>query len=347
MQYAGIAWTADGYEVEIVDDTGERVQAPTRWGAERVTELTDWLERTGRESGEPLAVVVESTNGLVDGLLTAAGLDVHRADPWVLPERPDFGSVPARSLADRARRGLAALSPLTAEGGGQTGRDDDYHDGIRRSAGAEAELTRTGRCFRHGPRDRREIALTFDDGPDPAHTREVLDLLARYGVHATFFCVGLHVNALPDEVRRIVDAGHSLGNHTWSHPFLPDLTARQFRLQIDRTADAFDRAVGSVPTVFRPPYGCRTPEMLSELLAGGLTLALWDVDSWDWAGPGPEKITRTVLDHVRPGSMILMHDGGGDRRQGVEALPAVLEGLLEQDYRFVSADTLASRAATH
>ncbi|MER5771867.1 polysaccharide deacetylase family protein [Streptomyces sp. NPDC001985] len=345
MLYAGIAWTSDGYDVAVLDAAGNRAHAPTHWGAERVPELTRWLGERERESGLPYAVVVESTNGLLDGLLTAAGLSVHRADPWVLPERPDFGSVPAHVLADRARTALASLSPLTAEGGGQTGRDDDYHDGIRRGAAAESALTRAGRCFRHGPRDRREIALTFDDGPDPVHTREVLGILERYGVRATFFCVGLHVNALPDEVRRITDAGHSLGNHTWSHPFLPDLTAAQFRLQIERTSEAFERAVGITPDLFRPPYGARTPESLAELAAGGPALALWDVDSWDWARQGPEKITRTVLDHAQPGSMILMHDGGGDRRQSVQALPAVIEGLLERDLRFVPAGELRSAAA--
>lgn len=344
MLYAGIAWSADGYDVEVIDSDGNRATAPTHWGAERVAELTAWLEAPGPSSEPPRAVVVESTNGLVDGLFTAAGLAVYRADPWVLPERPDFGSVPALALAERARTDLASLSPLTAEGGGQTGRDDDYHDGIRRSGAAEEELTRAGRWFRHGARDRHEIALTFDDGPDPVFTGQVLDILAHYGVHATFFCVGLHVNALPDEVRRIVDAGHSLGNHTWSHPFMPDLSPRQFRLQLERTDEAFDRAVGRVPTVFRPPYGARTPETLGELLSGGAALALWDVDSWDWARPGPAKIASTVLDHAGPGSLILMHDGGGDRSQSVAALPAVIEGLLERNLRFVAADALLTGA---
>ncbi|MFJ5094050.1 polysaccharide deacetylase family protein [Streptomyces sp. NPDC088557] len=346
MLYAGIAWSADGYEVEVIDAEGNRATAPTRWDAERVPEMTTWLEAPGPASEPPRAVVVESTNGLVDGLLTAAGLTVYRADPWVLPERPDFGSVPARALAERARTDLASLAPLTAEGGGQTGRDDDYHGGIERSAGREAELAREGRWFRHGPRDRDEIALTFDDGPDPVFTRQVLDILARYEVRATFFCVGLHVHALPDEVRRIVDAGHDLGNHTWSHPFLPDLTPRQFRLQLERTDEAFMRAVGRVPAVFRPPYGARTPEVLGELLPGGPALALWDVDSWDWARPGPEEIARTVLDHTRQGSLILMHDGGGDRRQSVAALPAVIEGLLERNLRFVAAEALRGGART-
>ncbi|MFJ7417663.1 polysaccharide deacetylase family protein [Streptomyces uncialis] len=344
MLYAGIAWSADGYDVEVIDSDGHRATAPTHWGAERTAELTAWLGAPGPSSEPPRAVVVESTNGLVDGLFTAAGLTVYRADPWVLPDRPDFGSVPALALAERARTDLASLSPLTVEGGGQTGRDDDYHGGIRRSAAMEDELTRAGRWFRHGARDRHEISLTFDDGPDPVHTGQVLDILARYGVHATFFCVGLHVNALPDAVRRIVDAGHSLGNHTWSHPFMPDLSPRQFRLQLERTDDAFDRAVGRVPTVFRPPYGSRTPETLGELLPGGPALALWDVDSWDWARPGPEKIASTVLDHAGPGSLILMHDGGGDRRQSVAALPAVIEGLLERNLRFVAADALLAGA---
>lgn len=168
MLYAGIAWTADGYVVEVIDDTGNRTRPAARWGAERVPELTEWLGALGGASGQPCAIVLESTNGLVDGLLTAAGLDVHRADPWVLPPRPAFGSVPAIALAEQARTNLASLSPLTAAGGGQTGRDSDYHGGIQRSAPIEAELTRSGRFFRHGPRDRQEVALTFDDGPDPS-----------------------------------------------------------------------------------------------------------------------------------------------------------------------------------
>ncbi|MER7760630.1 polysaccharide deacetylase family protein [Streptomyces sp. NPDC097619] len=340
MLYAGIAWTAEGYEVEVLDAEGNRAVEPARWGADRVPELTRWLGETERGAGRPCAVVVESTNGLVDGLLTAAGLDVHRADPWLLPDRPAFGSVSARVLAERARTGLAALSPLTAEGGGQTGRDEDYHTGIRRSEDVEAAMTRAGRCFRHGRRDRPEVALTFDDGPDPVFTRQVLEILERYDVRATFFCVGLHVSALPDEVRRIRDAGHSFGNHTWSHPFLPDLTAAQFRLQIERTGDAFERAVGERPRVFRPPYGSRTPETLGELRTEGPAVALWDVDSWDWARQGPGKITRTVLDHTAPGSMILMHDGGGDRRQTVQALPGILENLLARGLTFVPATHL-------
>ncbi|MFD9719060.1 polysaccharide deacetylase family protein [Streptomyces sp. NPDC059076] len=344
MLYAGIAWTADGYVVEVIDDTGNRTRPAARWGAERVPELTEWLSAMGGASGQPCAIVVESTNGLVDGLLTAGGLDVHRADPWILPPRPAFGSVPAITLAEQARTDLATLSPLTAAGGGQTGRDEDYHGGIQRSAPIEAELTRSGRFFRHGSRDRKEVALTFDDGPDPVFTRQVLEILDRYQVRATFFCVGLHINALPDEVRRITDAGHSLGNHTWSHPFLPDLTSSQFRLQIERTSEAFEKAVGEVPTFFRPPYGARTPDALGELISDGPAVALWDVDSWDWARPGPEKIAQTVLDHTQPGSMILMHDGGGDRRESVAALPKVIEGLLERDLRCVSVQDLLRRA---
>ncbi|MER6910543.1 polysaccharide deacetylase family protein [Streptomyces sp. NPDC000594] len=342
MLYAGIAWSAEGYEVEVVDAAGEPAVAPTRWEASRVPELTDWFGALERTSGLPCAIAVETTCGLVDGLLTAAGLRVHRADPWHLPERPGFGSVPARVLAERARSDLATLTPVTAESGSQIGREEDYHGGIRRSAPVEEALTRAGRWFPHGSRERREVALTFDDGPDPVLTREVLAILDRYGVPATFFCVGMHVQALPDEVRRIADAGHGFGNHTWSHPFLPDLTPREFRLQIDRTSEAFDRAIGRAPTLFRPPYGARSPETLGELIDAGPALALWDVDSWDWARPGPEKITGKVLDGVRPGSMILMHDGGGDRRETVRALPAIVEGLLERDFHCVTADALTA-----
>ena len=127
------------------------------------------------------------------------------------------------------------------------------------------------------------------------------------------------------------ESGHGLGNHTWSHPFLPDLSVAEFAVQLERTDEAM-AAAGRLPErqLFRPPYGSRTPEALSWLAAqqAGPTMVLWDVDACDWAMPGAAAIAGTVLDQARPGSVVLMHDGGGDRSQTVEALPAIIEGLL-------------------
>ena len=191
------------------------------------------------------------------------------------------------------------------------------------------------------------IALTFDDGPNPPHTGRILDVLDRYGVPATFFCVGLHASAYTEEVARMSEAGHRLANHTWSHPFLPDLTVAELAAQLERTDEAIARVAGEQgPRLFRPPYGSRTPEIMSwlgETDAG--RMVLWDVDANDWALPGADAIAGSVLARSRPGSIVLMHDGGGDRSQTADALPAVIEGLLARGYRFARVDEMTAPAA--
>ncbi|MFE5898301.1 MULTISPECIES: polysaccharide deacetylase family protein [unclassified Streptomyces] len=338
-RYAGIAWTEAGYRVEVLDGAGRPVGEPRDWGAARVAELIAWLRDF--DGGEPPAVVLDSTNGLLDGPMTAAGLEVHRADPWLLPPRPRFGSVTARQLAERALAAPGELARVTAEGGTLTGRAEEYFEGVRRGEPAQKALTASGRCFEHGRRDVPKVALTFDDGPDPVFTRQVLEILDRYGARATFFCVGHHVAALPDEVRRIVAGGHGLGNHSWSHPFLFDLTPEQLREQIDRTTEELDRVAGAAPAWFRPPYGALSPEVLAVLAEHPATLTMWDVDARDWSRPGPGQIAKTVLEGVGPGSVVLMHEGAGDRSQTVAALPAIVEGLLERGLEPVALDELA------
>jgi peptidoglycan/xylan/chitin deacetylase (PgdA/CDA1 family) len=215
---------------------------------------------------------------------------------------------------------------------------------IAGTASEVARLTAEGRLMSHGGREHKEIALTFDDGPQPGNTERVLDVLERYGVPATFFCVGMNARAHPDILTRMREQGHGFGNHTWSHPFLPELTRSQLTEQIERTQEAIAEAAGGpAPTLFRPPYGSRTPEVLGWLAESGLTTALWDVVPDDWAMPGADHVARTVLDQARPGSVVLLHDGGGDRLQTVDALPPVIEGLLERGYRFTLVDEMAAR----
>ncbi|WP_042433071.1 polysaccharide deacetylase family protein [Streptacidiphilus anmyonensis] len=341
-RYAGIAWTGAGYRVDVVDGAGGRVAEPSSWGAAEVAELIAWLR--GLDHGQAPAVVLDSTNGLLDGPMTAAGLEVYRADPWLLPPRPRFGSVPAERLAEQAWTAPGTLARVTAEGGSLTGRAEEFHEGVRRGERTVAELTAAGRCLEHGHRGSPRVALTFDDGPDPVHTRRVLEILERYGARATFFCVGHHVAALPDEVRRIAAAGHEVGNHSWSHPFLPDLTPDELREQIDRTTEAVAAVTGAAPTRFRPPYGALTPEVLAVLERHPATLTMWDVDSRDWTRPGPERIAATVLGAAGPGSVVLMHEGAGDRGQTVRALPSILEGLLERGLELVPVGELPAPA---
>jgi peptidoglycan/xylan/chitin deacetylase (PgdA/CDA1 family) len=144
----------------------------------------------------------------------------------------------------------------------------------------------------------------------------------------------------------MAEAGHGVGNHTWSHPFLPDLSPRELELQLERTDEVLEAAVGAgAPRLFRPPYGSRSRDVVSWLgRDGGPTVVLWDVDTGDWAMPGAPAIAATVLAQARPGSIVLMHDGGGDRSQTAEALPAVIEGLLDRGHRFVRVDELLPAA---
>ncbi|CAM5685804.1 Polysaccharide deacetylase family protein OS=Streptomyces cyaneofuscatus OX=66883 GN=G3I52_18725 PE=4 SV=1 [Streptomyces cyaneofuscatus] len=255
-RYAGIAWTAAGYRVEVLDDAGRRVAEPSSWSGDRVAELIGWLEGFG--DGEVPAVVLDSTNGLLDGPMTAAGLEVYRADPWLLPPRPDFGSVTAVQLAEQARTAPGALARVTAEGGTLTGRADEYFEGVERGEPARAALTAAGRCFDHGRRDDPRVALTFDDGPDPVFTRQVVEILGGTGPARRSSVSATMSRRCPTRYARSPRPGHEVGNHSWSHPFLPDLTPEQLREQLDRTGEELARVTGAAPGVV--PAAVRGPD---------------------------------------------------------------------------------------
>jgi peptidoglycan/xylan/chitin deacetylase (PgdA/CDA1 family) len=333
MLRAGIAWDADGYECAVVDPAGALVGEPVRFAGRQLLDLVGYL----RGYGADLAAVVDSTNGMVDASLLAVGVSVYRADPPELPDRPPFGSVPA---VDVARVDRSLLTELSIETGTITGLAATTWAAVEASAPVEERLAARGRFAGSGRAGRPEVALTFDDGPDPRFTGVVLDILARYGVPATFFCVGMNAAGHPELVERAAAAGHGLGNHLFSHPYIPDLTRDELLRQVDATGAALARVTGTAPPLLRPPYGARTPEALTWLDEHGATTVIWDVDPQDWARPGPDAICRAALAGVRPGSIVLLHDGGGDRSHTVEALPAIVEGVLERGYRPVTVDRI-------
>jgi peptidoglycan/xylan/chitin deacetylase (PgdA/CDA1 family) len=334
MWWAGVGWRGGDVEVAVVDGAGTGVVPTTRFAGRHVPELIALLRAQQTRSDGGLTVVLDSTNGMLVGHLLAAGLTVYRADPPDLPPRPAFGSVSGPDLAHCGATRPGVLHRLTTTTGALAGREAEFFGGIARAEPVERELTAAGRCLARGPGTGPQVALTFDDGPDPVFTAQVLEILRRYGAVGTFFCVGLNARAYPELVGRITDAGHLVGNHTWSHPYLPDLTRDELLRQIDMT----DAALGTVGLV-RPPYGARSPEVLHWLAGHDRTTVLWDVDVRDWALPGTAAIVA-ASGTASAGSVVLMHDGGGDRRQTVEALPAVIEGLLDRGYRFVTVDRL-------
>jgi peptidoglycan/xylan/chitin deacetylase (PgdA/CDA1 family) len=178
------------------------------------------------------------------------------------------------------------------------------------------------------------VYLTFDDGPSTPYTSQIAKILTAYRVKATFFETGQHVTSLPSVTRLVRSGGSSVQNHTWGHKNLTKVTWSYFKYQV-RAADSAIRAqTGYTPRCLRPPYGAVNSTVYSRAASLGKTIVLWSVDPRDWTRPGSATITRRVLNSVRPGSVILLHDGGGNRSQTVAALPAILKTLKARGYAF-------------
>lgn len=182
--------------------------------------------------------------------------------------------------------------------------------------------------------DGQVVYLTFDDGPHPTYTPQVLDLLARFEAKATFFNVGQQVAANPALVKRMVSEGHKVENHTWSHVDLRKVGEEQFASEVDATSKAIVDAGAPKVGCLRPPYGAKNQDVETRADAEGLKLVLWNVDPQDWSRPGVDAIVSNVLGATKPGSIVLMHDGGGNRTQTVAALEQILTSLSSSGYTF-------------
>jgi peptidoglycan/xylan/chitin deacetylase (PgdA/CDA1 family) len=182
------------------------------------------------------------------------------------------------------------------------------------------------------------VALTFDDGPWPGTTRAILGILRRMHVRATFFLVGSRAARAPALVRAIARGGHAIGNHSWSHPMHPAfrrLPRERLHAELARTNQALER-LGVEPALFRPPGGSVDGRVVAAALELGMRTVLWDVDPRDWAdGARPAALAASVLRQVRPGSIVLLHDGGGDGWTTVRALPAIVRGIRAMGLRLV------------
>lgn len=199
-----------------------------------------------------------------------------------------------------------------------------------------AVMQADGRFFSHGNTRIPEIALTFDDGPNPPYTNQILAILQRYHVKATFFCVGSQVARYPELVKEEYRAGHTIGNHTWGHPNMPALSIASIIWQLTTAGDVIQQAIGQRPTFFRPPYGAISSSVLTYANYFGLTVVQWNVDPRDWSRPGADVIYQRVLTQTSAGSIILLHDGGGDRSQTVTALPMIIEWFQSHHFQFVT-----------
>jgi peptidoglycan/xylan/chitin deacetylase (PgdA/CDA1 family) len=178
------------------------------------------------------------------------------------------------------------------------------------------------------------VLLTFDDGPDPKYTPQILDILETYGAKATFFEVGREISRHPELTLRIHQLGHSVQNHTWTHADLRKLSWTSFKDQIENTDEAIRAQTGYTPRCLRPPYGGVSTLVTKRAASLSKELVLWSVDSRDWTRPGQAAIVQRVLTGVHSGSVILFHDGGGNRSQTVAALPTILKTLKAKGYGF-------------
>lgn len=183
-----------------------------------------------------------------------------------------------------------------------------------------------------------EVALTFDDGPWPVQTRQVVRILKRLHVPATFFMVGYLIERYPGIVRMVASAGMRIGDHSWDHPVDPplaDLTPQRVGDEVGRTADAL-ASLGVGPTLFRPPGGSYDAAVLEEVERQDMRLVTWSVDPRDWSSSTSAKeIVHRVLGAVRSGSIILMHDGGGDQSATIRALPKIIRGIRKMGLHLV------------
>ena len=180
------------------------------------------------------------------------------------------------------------------------------------------------------------VALTIDDGPSPVYTPQILRILHRYGVTASFSMIGRNAAAFPGVAREVAAAGHMIVNHTWNHYNLGYMPAAGVWDEIAQATDAIHAATGERPGMFRAPYGVWPPAVFSYCAQAGLTPLAWSVDPRDWSRPGVRAIVRTIVSDTRTGSVILEHDGGGNRSQTVAALKIWLPRLLDAGYQFTT-----------
>jgi peptidoglycan/xylan/chitin deacetylase (PgdA/CDA1 family) len=192
-----------------------------------------------------------------------------------------------------------------------------------------------------GPEEGKRICLTFDDGPATPFTEQILAILRKYQVPATFFLCGRNVEREPDLARHILAEGHAVGNHTYSHRFLGFKSRRRMAREIDRTQDVIEKVVGHRPVVFRPPFGVRWFGLEPTLRERGIHLVLWSATGYDWKKDVPGIVAATMKE-LKPGAVILLHDGREtrstgrvDRSRTVRALPGIIEGARQRGYTFV------------
>lgn len=179
------------------------------------------------------------------------------------------------------------------------------------------------------------IALTFDDGPWPKSTAQVLDILKKNNIKGTFFVVGQNVKNYPDLTRRIVTEGHSIANHTWHH-WYHQMNPQVAAYEVANTSDIIFKTTGVKTGLFRPPGGIMSNGVAAYAKNNKYAIIMWSADSVDYSRPSVPKLINNIFNSAKSGGIVLMHDGGGDRTRTVQALPEIINRFRKQGYKFVT-----------
>ena len=185
----------------------------------------------------------------------------------------------------------------------------------------------------------KQIALTFDDGPHPSQTQRILDILDRYGVKATFFMIGVNVENYPEAAKEVVQRGHEIGNHTYSHSHLNHMGVGSLSAELEKCEDALEKICEYRPRLFRPPEGYLSDGVFECAEQGEYSLILWSIDTRDWEIKNTQRIVETVLSNVKAGDIVLMHDYVA-KSKTPEALEILLPKLLALGYEPVTVGEL-------
>ncbi|SFA55484.1 polysaccharide deacetylase family sporulation protein PdaB [Anoxybacillus pushchinoensis] len=193
------------------------------------------------------------------------------------------------------------------------------------------------------PTNEKMVAITFDDGPDILYTPDILAILKQYDAKATFFVVGFRAEKYPDMIKRQMNEGHEIANHTYKHIDFRGKSKQTIEEEIKKGGDVLYHITGKRPTLFRPPLGYYNQRILNIAKEQGYTVVMWSKhqDTYDWQNPGTNRIVRRVIRHIQPGQIILFHDhGSGSRKQTVQALKEILPILKQKGYTFVTVSEL-------
>ncbi len=305
---------------------GTRGQPPSRYGSTLQPAYRKRRRRTRRAGLTRLAVLITFIAAVVALLIVATSSGGSGSSPSSQASRP-----PGKAAAPAHATKHTKAHPHTTPHPTPTPTAPD-------ASSIDHVLSYTP-FITGGSPHHRVVALTFDDGPSP-YTEGVVNVLVRMHVPATFFVVGQQLNdfsaGLKDELRH----GFVVGDHTENHANLPTLSAAGVYKQLHDQAVRVTRLGAPFPRLFRPPYGAYNSTTLGVTKQLKMLMTLWSVDTQDWTRPGTPTIVRRALSAARPGAIILMHDGGGDRSETIAALPAIINGLRRRHYDLVTVPQL-------